>query len=122
MRPGLRRQTIALLTAYAVTLQALLPALTLAIDAVGDRLRANAELCTNTVNSTGEFPRQPDSGCSHGLACAMAGCSGVGAALLREYLEVGPDVVRTAFLALRSAGWIASPTRLAHSARAPPRA
>jgi hypothetical protein len=118
MRASLRRQTIALVTAYAVALQALLPALALVIDASGDR--ASVELRTNAVDSGGELPGQPHNGCPHGLACLMTGCSGIAAALLPEHLEFGSDFARIAVRALRPVDGIASLAGLPHSARAPP--
>lgn len=122
MRASFRHQTIALVTAYAVALQALLPALALVIDASGNQLRAAVELCTNAVDSDGELPGQPHSGCPHGLACPMTGCSSIAAALSPEHLEFRPDFARTAVLALRPVDRIALPAGLPHSARAPPRA
>ena len=120
MRASLRRRTIALVTAYAVALQALLPALALVSDASRDRLRPSVELCTNAVDPGGELPSQPHSGCPHGLACLMTGCSGIAAALLPEHLEFGPDFARTAVLVLLPVDMIVSPAGLPHSARAPP--
>jgi hypothetical protein len=122
MRASLRRQTIALVTAYAVALQALLPAFALMIDASGDQLRASVELCTKAVDSGGQLPGQPHRGCPHGLACLMTACSGIAAALVPEHLQFEPDFVRTAVLALRPVDRIALPAGLPHSARAPPHA
>jgi len=122
MRASLRRRTIALVTAYAVALQALLPALALVIDASGDQLSASVEICTNAVDSGGQLPGQPHNGCPHGLACLMAGCSGIAAAFVPEHLQFEPDFAPTAVPALRPVDRIALPTGLAHSARAPPHA
>jgi hypothetical protein len=90
------------------------------IDASGDQLRASVELCANAVDPGGELPGQAPSGCPHGLACLMAGCSGIAAALLPGHLEFGSDFARTTVLALRSVDRIALPAGLPHSARAPP--
>jgi hypothetical protein len=120
MRASLRRRTIALVTAYAIALQALLPALALVIDASRVQLHASVELCTNAVDSGGELPSLPHSGCPHGLACLMTGCSGVAAALMPQNLQLGPGFARTAIPALRPVDGTAPSVGLPHSARAPP--
>jgi hypothetical protein len=122
MRASLRRQTIALITAYAVALQALLPALALLVSASADQLRLSVEVCANAVDSSGEIPRQHHNGCTHGLVCVTNGCSGMAAALLPEHLQFGPGIARSAVPALRPVDWVASATWLPHGARAPPRA
>jgi hypothetical protein len=120
MRASLRRQTIALVTAYAVALQALLPALTLVVGASGARPSNSVDLCISAVESDRGLPREHKNGCPHGLACLMTGCSGIAAALLPEHLEFGSDFARIAVRALRPVDGIASLAGLPHSARAPP--
>lgn len=121
MRANLRRRTIALVTAYAVAIQALLPALALVIGPSGDQLRTSVELCTN-ADVSGGLPGHHHNGCAHGLSCLMAGCAGMAAALAPETVQFRLDFSAAAVLALEPLDSIASPTGLAHSARAPPHA
>ena len=79
MRASLRRRLIALVAAYAVTLNALLPALALAGPAA---LEASAFsiICAAPLDSTsrgGGTPVEHGPGCLHGMACLMAGCGGI---------------------------------------------
>ncbi len=80
MRASLRRRLIALVAAYAVALNALLPALALAGPAALE-VSAFSIICSVTpLDSTsngGNTPVGHGPGCLHGLACLTAGCGGI---------------------------------------------
>ena len=122
MWTNLRRRTIALAAAYAMALQALLPALALVAGASGDRLLGFAEVCLTGAKSDSGLPRQHHDGCAHGLACPASGCSGVAATLSSIPLQFGPGFSRPAVLTLHPVERSGSQIGLWHSARAPPQA
>ncbi len=122
MRASLRRQSIALVAAYALALQALLPSLALVAGLGGVQPNFSAEICANAGASSDRLPDEHRSGCTHGLACLVAGCAGLAAMPSRVLPQSGPDRLRTAMLALRPAERVAVQIRLPHSARAPPSA
>lgn len=120
MRTNLRRRTIALAAAYAMALQALLPALALVAGASGDRLLGSAELCITATKSDGGLPRGHHDGCTHGPACLATGCSGIAATLSTALPQFGLGFSEPAVLALHPAERTGVRIGLSHSARAPP--
>jgi hypothetical protein len=120
MRASLRRQTIALVAAYALALQALLPSLALVAGAGGTQPNVQSEICTDAATFSDRLPGEHRDGCSHGLACLATGCAGMAAMLARAGLHSAPDPSRTEVPALHPAEWAAAQIRLPHSARAPP--
>jgi hypothetical protein len=112
---------IALVAAYAVALQTLMPAFAVMASASGGQSGFFLEICTNAVNSNGELPRGHDNGCTHGFACLTAGSFNM-AGLSPEHVQFAPDMSRLAILALHAVERAASPTGVPHSARAPPHA
>ena len=120
MRADLRRRTIALVVAYAVALQALLPSMALAVGAGADLL-SSTELCVSTVPS-GKAPvdRQGNT-CAHAIACLASGCAGMTAALTREHAPF--EIATAEHLPAIAVPQIALPlprTTLPHFARPPP--
>lgn len=121
MRASLRRRTIALVAAYAVALQALLPSFALTAFAGESLPVPSAEICTNAGASGDQLPGKDRTGCGHGIACLMTGCSGIAVALTCIQ-QFGLRTLPSAVLALHPAE---SPTiRIGrpHCARAPPHA
>lgn len=82
MRADLRRRTIALVVAYAVALQALLPSMALAVGAGADPL-FSTELCASAVPSGSDPADKQGNACAHGIACLVSGCAGMAATLTR---------------------------------------
>jgi hypothetical protein len=68
-------RTLALIAAYAIALQALLPFFPAAINA-GAALAQTFAICSADADANGVAPppSEHDSGCPHGAACVMPGC------------------------------------------------
>ncbi len=80
MRASFRRRLIALVAAYAVALNALLPALAVAIPA-GPEAVAFSIICAaaplDTTSNGDSAPVGHGPGCPHSTACLMVGCGGI---------------------------------------------
>lgn len=113
---------IALVAAYAVALSALLPSLALAAGAGEGEPAAYVDICSSPAVAGEEPSREHRDGCAHGLACSVAGCTGVTATFARTISQFGPQAGRTSVSALRPNEAAALPITLPRSARAPPRA
>lgn len=124
MRASFRRRLIALAAAYAVALNALLPALALAVPA-GPEATAVSIICAaplDTASRGGSAPVEHGPGCLHGMACLMAGCGGL-AALGGEIGRASAPMsgaVAVAFVARPSQAGSARRMLDGHFARAPP--
>jgi hypothetical protein len=125
MRASFRRRLIALVAAYAVALNALLPALAVAMPA-GPEATAFSIICAAaSLDSTSNGDSAPvgrGPGCLHGMACLMAGCGGI-AALGSETRRANAFVLGTipiVFVARPSHDGSVRRIFDGHFARAPP--
>jgi hypothetical protein len=127
MRASFRRRFIALVAAYAVALNALLPALALAVPA-GPEAAAFSLICAaarpDSTSGGGGAPVEHCPGCLHGMACPMVVCGGL-ATLADESGRVSVPVsgaVAVAFVARPSHVASARQMFAGRFARAPPSA
>ena len=125
MRARFRRRLIALVAAYAVALDALLPALAMAASVPAEAVPAVSIVCSSAgtvVTPYDGSPSERGTICPHGVACLASSCGAVAAVVgrLKFAQALGPGAAPVSFPFFASRDTDGRQVFTPHFARGPP--